>query len=228
MTYPLEINHLWFRHQKASDYLLKDISLRVERGEVIALVGLSGCGKSTLCYCMAGIIPRIYPGEIKGDIFLEGRSIKDMTLPQVACRLGYVFQNPDNQLFSPTVEDEIAFGPENLCLPPLEIEHRVVASLSMVGMLQHRHKNPHQLSGGQKQLIALAAALALNPDLLIFDEALSQLDSKGKVMIQQQIKDLKNNGRTIIMIEHDFNNIPHADRVLLLKQGALTEYDGSF
>ncbi len=228
MTNHLEISHLWFRHQAASDYILKDISLTIGRGEVIALVGLSGCGKSTLCYCIAGIIPRIYPGELKGEILLEGKPITEMTLPQVACRLGFVFQNPDNQLFSPTVEDEIAFGPENLCLPQPEIEKRVVESLSMVGMLQHRYKNPHHLSGGQKQLIALAAVLALNPEILIFDEALSQLDSRGKAMIQQQIRDLKSKGKTIIMIEHDLNNIVLADRVLHLKQGALIAYSGSF
>ena len=115
-----------------------------------------------------------------GNVYINGKNTRDLTLPQIATMLGIVFQNPDNQLFSFSVEDEIAFGPENLCVPRSEIERRVTETLKTVGMQEFRHAGPQQLSGGQRQLIALAAVLSLQPEILIFDEAMSQIDSAGK------------------------------------------------
>ncbi|ACB83932.1 energy-coupling factor ABC transporter ATP-binding protein [Natranaerobius thermophilus] len=227
MSFPVEINNLGFRFPSNSSDLLQNINLKVKEGEVLAIVGLSGCGKSTLCYCISGIIPLIKQGVMEGEVLINGRSTQELSLSQIATNLGIVFQNPETQLFSPTVEDEIAFGPENLCFARDAIEKRVDESLKKVGMEQQRYKNPHHLSGGQKQLIALASVLSLNPKILIFDEAMSKLDPDGKKMIKDLIIDLKNEGRTIIMVEHDMANLNIADRVKLLDGGKLTDFTGS-
>ncbi|NLM51583.1 MAG: ABC transporter ATP-binding protein [Firmicutes bacterium] len=223
---PIEVKNLSFQYEKNTRKILDNLELTVAAGEIVAIVGLSGIGKSTLCYCLSGIIPHVYGGIMTGHVYLNGRDTRDLTLPQIATTLGIVFQNPDNQLFSFTVEDEVAFGPENLCLPPEEIECRVTDALEKVGMLKFRHANPQQLSGGQRQLIALASVLSLQPEILIFDEAMSQIDRRGKKMILEMMLKLKAEGRTIVMIEHDLENLFVADRVLVLKDGRLAPFAG--
>lgn len=226
MRFPIEVKNLSFQYANSPKLILRSVELTAARGEIVAIVGLSGIGKSTLCYCLSGIIPHVYGGEMKGSVFLNGTSTRDLTLPQIATTLGIVFQNPDNQLFSFSVEDEIAFGPENLCIPRAEIEDRIVEALTTVGMLNFRNASPQQFSGGQRQLIALASVLSLKPEILIFDEAMSQIDLDGKKMIKDMMLKLREEGKTIVMIEHDFLNLDIADRVLLLNAGELTPFDG--
>jgi len=228
VSYLIEVDNLWFKYHGQDDYLLKKINLRIAEGEVFAVVGLSGSGKSTLCYCLSGIIPLIYKGDIKGDVYLKGEKTVDLTLPDIAVRLGIVFQNPETQLFSPTVEDEVAFGPENLCLDRDEIEKRIESSLDAVGMNEYRNHNPQKLSGGEKQRIALASVLSLNPDILVFDEATSQLDPSAKKKIKNVIDHMKKDGKTIIMVEHDLNTLDIADRIMMLKEGKLVHFNGEF
>ncbi len=225
MTGPLVARNLGFAFPGEDAPLFAGINLEVKRGEVVAVVGLSGSGKTTLCYCLSGIIPLIREGCMTGEVFLDEISTRELTLPQVATRLGIVFQNPDTQLFFPRVADEIAFGPENLCLPPEEIEQRIGRGLEKVGMEDFRARNPHHLSGGQKQLIALAAVLSLDPEILIFDEAMSQLDEEGRGRIKELILALKGEGRAIVMVEHNPANLDVADRVMLLKDAELAEMD---
>ena len=217
---------LSFRYDKSERRLLDRVNLAVNAGEAVAVVGLSGVGKSTLCYCLSGIIPHVYQGELEGEVLLDGMPVKAMSLPQIATKLGIVFQNPDHQLFSFTVEDELAFGPENLCLPREEIDARITSALEKVGLAHLRLANPQQLSGGQRQLVALAAVLCLQPSVLIFDEAMSQLDSDGKKRIKEMILRLKAEGKTIVMIEHEPENLEVADRVLLLAEGKLVPFAG--
>lgn len=223
----LSVSDLYFSYAEDKENVLKGINLEIARGEVVKIVGLSGCGKSTLCYALAGIIPHYYNGIMKGEVFIAGEKTVQLNLAQIATRLGIVFQNPDNQLFSPTVEDEIAFGPENLCLPRREIKKRVTETLQMVGMENYRLHSPENLSGGEKQLIAVASVLALKPKILIFDEVKSQLDNRGKEKINQIIARLKKENKTIIMVEHDLNNNQLADRELLLTSGKLKEFQGT-
>lgn len=227
MTEPVEVKGLGFKYEEEGRDILKGLDLSVKKGEILAILGLSGIGKSTLCYCLSGIIPHVYRGIMQGEVLLNGRSTQEMTLPKIALTLGIVFQSPDNQLFSPTVEDEIAFGPENLCLSREEIGRRIAQTLQKVGMEGFRLFSPHQLSGGQKQLIALASTLSLNPEILIFDEAMSQIDAAGKIAVKEIMKKLKQEGKTIIMIEHDFDNLHIADRVMLLKDGCLYPFEGN-
>lgn len=226
MIHPIEIQDLYYQYNGREEKILNGISLQVAKGEVLGIVGLSGNGKSTLCYCICGIIPHVYKGRFEGKVLLFGDSLKEMDLASVAKKVGIVFQDPDSQLFSPTVEDEIAFGPENLCLDREEIGKRISEALETVGMKEHRYSNPNNLSGGQKQLIALASVLSLKPEVLIFDEAMTQIDAEGKKIIKEKICQLKNEGKTIIMVEHDFSNLDIADRVMLLKNGKLEVFKG--
>jgi len=225
--YSVEVNDLSFRYRQNGRIILRHVNMRLREGEALAVVGLSGIGKSTLCYCISGIIPHVYSGVLSGQVLICGEDTRLLTLPRIATKLGVVFQNPDNQLFSPTVEDEVAFGPENLCMPPEEIERRVNEALALAGIEHLRHALPHHLSGGQKQLVALASVLSLNPRILIFDEAMSQLDEQGKDGVKLLIRKLKAGGRTILMVEHDLSNLEVADRVLLLQDGELSDYRGT-
>jgi len=147
-----------------------------------------------------------------------------LTMAKIAPQIGIVFQDPDTQLFSPTVESEIAFAPENLNLSKDEIGRRIDWALKKVGMQDHRFDNPNNLSGGQKQLIALASVLSLQPEILILDEVFSQLDSIKRGQVQGIVTDLKNQGRIVILVTHNYDYFNFADRVLLLEDGQLRPY----
>ena len=153
----VEIKNLNFGYDEK--ILLSDINLNIAQGQCIAFTGKSGCGKSTLCYIISGIIPRNIHGLLNGDIKIFGKNILDYSLGDLIKNVGIVFQNPDSQLFSPTVEDEIAFGPENLKLSRQEIKKRIDNALNMTDCQDLRYSNPSNLSGGQKQLVALAAVV---------------------------------------------------------------------
>lgn len=226
MIYPLVINNLSYKYSGSQDYILKEINMTAKPGEINAIVGLSGSGKTTLCYCMSGIIPHVYKGDISGDVCIFGEHVKNMKLPQISQKLGIVFQNPDNQLFSFTVENEIAFGPENLCIPRDEIGSIIDNALKMIQMEIYRLSSPNNLSGGQKQLVAIAAVLSLNPEILIFDEIMSQIDKDGRESIKKIIVELKNIGKTIIMVEHDFTNLNIADNIYAIKNGSIGKFEG--
>lgn len=226
MIHPIEIKDLSFRYKSSSSPILQAVDLTVPKGEVLTLVGLSGNGKSTLLNIICGIIPHIRQGVIEGQIKLWGEEVKNLKMLDITKRVGIVFQDPDSQLFSPTIEDEIAFGPENLCIEKDEIEKRISKVLQMVNMEEYRYENPNNLSGGQKQLIAIAAVLAMEPDILLFDEILAQVDVEGRKKIKNVIKNLKAQGKTIVSVEHDLENLDIADRVLKLENGKLQEYKG--
>jgi energy-coupling factor transport system ATP-binding protein len=221
----IEINNLYFRYNEYEEYLLKDISLRVKEGEILAITGESGCGKSTLLSIICGIIPHIRKGEIKGEVKLLGENVKDMAIRDISKKIGIVFQDPDSQIFLPTVEDEIAFGPENLMVSRDEIGIRIEKALKSVNMGKYRFENPSNLSGGQKQLIAIASVLAMETDILLFDEIMSQVDEKGKEQIKSTILNLHKEGKTIVIVDHDMDNISLADRVLEIKSGILREFE---
>ncbi|HAJ95780.1 MAG TPA: ABC transporter ATP-binding protein [Actinobacteria bacterium] len=225
MKCPVKIENLFFRYDREGKNILNNISLEAERGEVIAVMGPSGSGKSTLCYCIMGIIPHIYGGELSGEVHIFDEPVSRMNVPEIATKSGIIFQDPDTQLFSPTVEDDIAFGPENLCLERSETGRRIDESLGLVGMDKHRYSDPNRLSGGEKQLIAIASVLSLHPEVIIFDEAMSQLDEESRYRVKSIIKELKNEGKTVIIIEHETGNLDIADHLFILEDGALLGKD---
>ncbi|HHX54064.1 MAG TPA: ABC transporter ATP-binding protein [Clostridiales bacterium] len=218
----LEGRNLGF-HYAGGPVLFQNVNIHVGEGECAALTGPSGSGKSTLCYLLSGIIPRSVEGEVQGDVLLFGEDIKGLSLASTVKKVGVVFQNPDSQLFSPTVEDEIAFGPENLCLPREEIGRRIGAALEAVNMSSYRLASPETLSGGQKYLIALSAVLALEPGALIFDEVFSQLDPQYTRLIKETIISQKKNGKAVLMVEHDAENLDIADRIYRMDGGCVRE-----
>lgn len=204
----VEAKAITFRYPGQSALLLDQLCFSLESGQIAAITGPSGCGKSTLGYCLCGVIPRLIKGEFSGELYLQGRA-------------GIVFQDPDTQIFLPTVEDELAFGPENLCLPREEIEARINQILVLLGLTKLRRANPSRLSGGQKQLVALGGVLTLSPDIIVFDEILSQLDAAAKETVKQILLELKQQGKSMIMIEHDQRNLEIADQIWLLQDGKL-------
>ncbi len=217
----IEVQNLSFAYPNRGQ-VLKDISFCVPKGQIVGLIGASGCGKSTLCLCLAGIIPHSIKGKMKGKIWIDSKDVMDCTLPQLAQKIGMVFQDPDTQLFCPTVEDELAFAPENLCIPPGEIQQRVSKTLKMIDIEHLRYRNPSQLSGGEKHLVALGAVLTLDPDILIFDEVMPRLDEAGKSKIEQVIMQLKSQGKTIVMVEHHPGYFLHMiDRGIVLENGKI-------
>ena len=201
--------------------VLDHLSTDIERGSFVAVVGPNGSGKSTFAkHLNALLVPD------SGTVEVDGIDTKDdARLWDIRTRVGMVFQNPDNQLVSSVVEDDVAFGPENLGVDPLEIRRRVDDSLNAVGMYEHRKKGPHLLSGGQKQRVAIAGVLAMEPDCLVFDEPTAMLDPAGRREILNIICRLHQSGKTIVLITHYMEEAAKADRILVLKDGRLVMDD---
>ncbi len=217
--------NLNYRYEPDSPPVLWDINLQLQRGEFAVVSGLSGCGKSTLCLCLSGAIRHQRDGIMSGEIWLNGKNTRDIRGAELALEVGIVFQDPDTQLFSPTVEDEIAFAPENLCLPPELIQERLDYVLDILGITALRYANPAHLSGGEKQLVALAAVLALDPPLLILDEVMSQLDAAANKAVAAAIYKLHSQGKTILAVEHNLEALMGADRLLIMERGHLIRSD---
>jgi energy-coupling factor transport system ATP-binding protein len=197
---------------------IKELSLSVNKGEYIAVIGHNGSGKSTLAKLFNGLI-KPDSGEIIVDNF-KASNKKDLF--EIRKRVGVVFQNPDNQLVASIVEDDVAFGPENLGVKRAEIGERIDFALKSVGMEEFRKKSPTRLSGGQKQRIAIAGVLALKPEILILDEATAMLDPQGRKEILEVISKLnKEQGVTVISITHYMEEAVNADRVYVLDDGVI-------
>ncbi len=211
----------------AAQAVLQGVNLTVEKGEFLALMGPTGVGKTTLCLALNGIVPQSTGGSISGQVHVLGRDARRTPVPQLACQVGLVYQDPESQLFCTTVEAEVAFGPENLALPPGEIAERVGWALDVVGMRASRFRAPTQLSGGQKQRVAIAAALAMLPQVLILDEPTAALDPLGRLEVLRVIEQLRNDqSMTIVMVSQDPEHVAaFADRVALMAQGRIVAED---
>lgn len=193
------------------------VSAEIRRGEFVAIAGSNGSGKSTLARCLNGLL---IPTE--GEIFVDGMDTRDDNLIwDIRKTVGMVFQNPDNQIVSSIVEDEVAFGPENLGVGNPELRTRVEDALKAVGMYECRKRETHKLSGGHKQRIAIAGAVAMRPDCIVFDEPTAMLDPEGRKQVMKAIRSLNEQGITIILITHFMEEVAEAKRVLVMKSGKL-------
>lgn len=201
---------------------LIDINLKIQRGEYVAIIGRNGSGKSTLAKLFNLILE-----PVSGKIFVDGKDItaEDIDEPDlidIRRKIGMVFQNPDNQLVATIVEEDIAFGPENLGVPSNKIRERVDSALNSVGMTAYAKHEPHRLSGGQKQRIAIAGILAMKPQCIILDESTAMLDPRGRTDVIEIIERLnREQGITVITITHYMNEAVRADRVIILENGRL-------
>ncbi len=199
------------------DYALRDVNLDIEKGSFLAVLGRNGSGKSTLAKCINGLML-----PLSGDVLVKGYNTRDEEhLWDIRQAAGMVFQNPDNQLVSSIVEDDVAFGPENLCLPTEVIRERVDHALKGVNMYHLRKKAPHQLSGGQKQRVAIAGVIAMEPECIVFDEPTAMLDPKGRAEVMKIIRELHEKGITVVLITHFMEEAAHADRVVLMDEGKI-------
>lgn len=202
---------------------LRGIDLRVEQGEFLALMGRIGAGKTTLCLSLNGLVPHATGGLIRGDVIILGRNTKTQPVAELSTQVGLVFQNPEEQLFHLRVEDEVAFGPENLGLPREEIARRVTWALRAVGLEEFRQRSPLSLSGGEKQRLAIAAVLAMRPRILVLDEPTASLDPQGAAEVFATLRELRRTmPLTIVMATQDSEWVAEqADRLAVLDQGRI-------
>lgn len=208
---------------KKDEYVLENLSLSIEKGDFVAVLGHNGCGKSTLAKLCNGInIPKL------GSVLVDGIDTKDEDkINDIRQRVGMVFQNPDNQIVATIVEDDVAFGPENLGVEPKEIRRRVDEALKSVGMYDFRLFEPHKLSGGQKQRVAIAGIIAMKPECIVLDEPTSMLDPRGRREVMQTVKMLNRDfGITVIFITHYMDEAAQANRVIVMDEGKII-LDGS-
>ena len=214
----IEIVNVGFQYVGAEKIALKNISLSIHKGEIVAIVGHNGSGKSTLCKMLNALL---IPAE--GTVTVDGMDTRDeKNLLEIRRRVGMVFQNPDNQLVTTIVEEDVGFGPENLGVAPAEIRARVDAALSEVEMSAYAEKASHALSGGQKQRIAIAGLLAMQPEVLVLDEATAMLDPRGREEVLSTVKKLnQERGMTVVMITQFMEEALGADRVFVLSEGRL-------
>ena len=205
--------------------VIHNINLKIEKGEYVAVLGRNGSGKSTLAKLL-NLILEPSSGKIKVNGIEFSKDMKDEDVLNVRKSVGMVFQNPDNQLVATIVEEDVAFGPENLGIPPEEIRSRVDNALKTVGMTDYAGHAPHKLSGGQKQRVAIAGILAMMPDCIIFDESTAMLDPSGRKDVLNTIEYLnRERGITVITITHIMEEAVKADRIIVINEGSVVADD---
>jgi energy-coupling factor transporter ATPase len=217
----IETRNLTYTYPGGTNPSIRDVSIKIEKGEFTLITGPSGCGKTTLCRCFNGLIPHFYQGETKGEIIVEGLNVAESAIHELAKHVGLVFQNPENQLFALSVEKDVAFGLENLGVPREEMRKRVDWALQLAGIYDLRERAPHELSGGQQQRVAIASVLAMQPEVIVLDEPTSFLDPLGAKKIFEVIHDLnKNLGLTIILVEHRLDlTAKYASHIIIMDEG---------
>ena len=224
----IEVKDLKYRYPGTTQLALDGVSFTVEKGEFIGIAGENGAGKSSLSQALLGLIPQFYKGAYGGSVTVCGMDARSTPVSELCRHVGLVFQNPFNQLSGAkdTVYDEVGYGLQNLGFPPEEIRTRVESVLRCFGIWEYRDRNPFDLSGGQLQRVAICSVLAMKPDVLILDEPTSQLDPEGSEEVFHTVDELTKMGITIIMIEQKIEKLAgYCDRVLLMHQGHVVDYD---
>jgi len=221
----VEVSGLSFTYSGTDQLAIRDVNLQVESGEFVLLVGPSGCGKSTLCRCLNGLIPHFHTGEMKGKVLVMGQDTSTTPTFELSQHVGFVFQNPENQLFALSVENDVAFALENLGYPRDEIRRRVDFALRTVGIESLKDKSPFELSGGQQQRVAIASVLAMEPRLMIFDEPTSFLDPLSAQNLIRSISEIKAaTGMAVILVEHRLDLAArYATRIVVMERGRIAE-----
>ena len=218
---PLELRDVTFTYADSSRRALDGISLDIEKGEFVTLLGENGAGKSTVCMLSNGLVPHAIKGQLGGSAKVFGYEVSEHSVAEFATRVGIVFQEPESQLFCMSVEEEVAFGPENLAVPRDEIRERVEWALGLVGMKGYNDRSPFSLSGGEKQRVAIAAALSMRPEMLVLDEPAYALDPVGRTDLYRVLRDLRDkHGMAVLLAERDAEEVAgFSDRIVLMKSG---------
>ncbi len=217
----VSVRDLTYYYPRMEAPTLRDVNMTVERGEFFLICGPTGSGKTTLCRCLLGLIPHFFAGRMEGKVSILGMDTLDQPPSRLASRVGIVFQNPEDQLVAMSVEDEIAFGPQNLGLSRDEVKSRVDEAIALVGISELRGSSPYELSSGQQQKVAIASILAMHPEILILDEPTSMIDPKSAAEIIDFIGRLnRERGMTVVIAEHRLENVSqYADKILVTNEG---------
>ena len=223
----IKFNDFSFKYSSSDTNILENINLSIKSNEITVLAGPTGCGKSTLLRSIVGLIPNMYDGEYSGEVIVDGIRIKDAEIKEIAKLVGFVFQNPENQIFMFSVERDIAFGLENLGIEQEIIKERIKKMMETLSIAHLAEKAPHELSDGQKQRTALAGVLAMEPKILILDEPTSLLDPKTASEFMELMNKLcKEKGISIIIVEHRLDLVlKYADRLIILSNGKIISND---
>ena len=223
----IETRNLTYTYPGASRPSISDVSIKVEKGQFVLITGPSGCGKTTLCRTFNGLIPHFYQGELKGEITVAGQDATKHPTYEMAKHVGLVFQNPENQLFALSVEKDVAFGLENLGVSREEMRKRVDWALNLTGIYELRERSPHEMSGGQQQRVAIAAVLAMQPEIIVLDEPTSFLDPLSAEKIFEVIHEFnKKLGITVVLVEHRLDlTAKYADHIIIMDEGKI-RFDG--
>ena len=228
MTEIVSVEKYGYRYNESRRWAVRNFNLKINDSEIVVLAGPSGCGKSTLLRSVNGLIPHMYSGESEGSVIVEGRKVADTPMNVLAQKVGLLFQNPENQIFMFSVERDIAFGLENLGTPRDEMRERVDSVMRKLGIMELARRSPHELSDGQKQRVALAGVLAMNPRLVILDEPTSLLDPKtARELVDLLGKLRQETGTTFLVVEHRLDLLTEvADRIVVMNDGTKV-LDGS-
>jgi energy-coupling factor transport system ATP-binding protein len=220
---PLAIENLSFRYRDRESTAIRDISFSANPGEILLIAGASGCGKTTLIRCINGLIPRSYKGELSGRILLEGQETANWPLAKISRTVGTVLQDPERQILGTKVLHEVAFGLENMAMPRPEIINRVNESLEYLNISYLRNRDTFNLSGGEKQKVALAGVLAMRPSVLLLDEPLASLDPASAYETLDMVRRLADEGMTVLMIEHRVEDVLRIrpERVMFMSEGEI-------
>jgi len=221
----LKVKDARFKYQGSEQFALNGLSLDVQQGEFVSLLGRNGSGKSTVCMLANGLIPHVIRGTFEGSVEVFGMDVTKKSVAEISTRVGIVFQEPESQLFCMSVEEEVAFGPENLAVPREQIRERVEWALDLVGMRGYNKRSPFSLSGGQKQRVAIAAALSMQPDMLVLDEPAYALDPLGRLELYSVLRRLREkHGMTVVLVERDTEEAAlFSDRVALMSEGKIVD-----
>jgi energy-coupling factor transporter ATPase len=219
----IEIKNLTYTYPGASKPSIHDVSIKIEKGEFVLITGPSGCGKTTLCRCFNGLVPHFYQGEVKGEVIVAGINALEHHTYEMAKHVGLVFQNPENQLFALSIEKDVAFGLENVGVSRTEMRKKVDWALNQTGIYDIRERSPHEISGGQQQRVAIAAVLAMEPDIIVLDEPTSFLDPLSAQKIFEVIYKLnREQGITVILVEHRLDlTAKYTDHLIVMDQGTV-------
>ena len=228
MEYDIEFKDVSFRYAGAQKDALSGINLNVRPGEIVLVTGPAGSGKTTFCSCINGLVPHYHEGELKGDVIVRSYNTRRARIGGLASLVGMVFQDPDSQLVTSSVADEVAFGPENLGVPRAEINQRLTEALSDTRLTGFEDREPHNLSGGEQQACSIAATYSMHPDIYVMDEPLANLDPAGRLQVLQVLIDVaKQRQKTLVIVEHSLEEVlPMVDRVLVMDEGRIVR-DGT-
>jgi energy-coupling factor transport system ATP-binding protein len=228
MEYDIEFQDVSFRYAGAQTDALQHIHLTIRPGEIVLVTGPAGSGKTTLCSCINGLVPHYHEGELTGQVIVRSYDTRRARIGGLASLVGMVFQDPDSQLVTSSVVDEVAFGPENLGVPRAEINQRVAEALARTRLTGFEDREPHNLSGGEQQACAIAATYSMHPEIYVMDEPLANLDPAGRVQVLQVLIDVaKQRQKTLILVEHSLEEVlPLVDRAIVMDGGKIVR-DGT-